>query len=75
MRRPAPRIASAILAIVQLIVAVLIVVMVIGVVDWRLAGTLYAADSIMPFPAAFAFALAGVVAAGCYLSARPLPPT
>ena len=48
--------------------------MVVAVVDWLLAGTLYAADSIMLFPVAFAFALAGVVASGWYLNARQLPP-
>jgi hypothetical protein len=74
MRGPAPQITSAILALVQLIVAAIVVLMVVAVVDWLLAGTLYAADSIMLFPVAFAFALAGVVASGWYLNARQLPP-
>ncbi len=73
MRGPAPQITSAILALVQLIVAAIVVLMVVAVVDWLLAGTLYAADAIMLFPVAFAFALAGVVASGWYLNARQLP--
>jgi uncharacterized RDD family membrane protein YckC len=69
---PLARLLSEVL--VQLIVAAIVVLMVVAVVDWLLAGTLYAADSIMLFPVAFAFALAGVVASGWYLNARQIPP-
>jgi hypothetical protein len=74
MRTPAPQITSAILAIVHLIAAMIVVLMIIAVVDWLLTGTLYAADSLMLFPVAFAFALAGVVASGWYFTARQVPP-
>ncbi len=55
-------------AIVELLTAALVVVMIFGVLDWLLAGTLYATDVLAPFLVAFPIALAGVVAAACYLS-------
>ncbi len=59
-------------AIVELLTAALVVVMVLGVLDWLLTGTLYAAVVLAPFLVAFPIALAGVVAAACYLSRREL---
>ena len=55
-------------AIVELITVALVAVMVFGVLDWLLTGTLYATDVLAPFLVAFPIALAGVVAAACYLS-------
>ncbi len=55
-------------AIVELLTAALVVVMVLGVLDWLLTGTLYAADVLAPFLVAFPIALAGVVATAWYLS-------
>ena len=64
--------ASVILPAVPTTKVALVVVMVLGVLDWLLTGTLYATDALAPFPLAFAIAFAGVVAAAWYLSRREL---